>query len=208
MRPTIQRGEQESTECDERCLACALFSGPESACKAVESHDAPGGDHRFYNNLFTGSVNLLSFNNAKLPCFAAGNVFTKGTQPSKFDTGALVKADFDAGVKLEQKPDGWYLPFVFKGKAYRLERDRPGRNKGKDDLRIRDHFSGGGIAAPSWAVWKAMNIFFHEACHCIGIGHDSGGLSGPIAGKLRGWDRKKWWNYDTIDLNALSVPGH
>jgi hypothetical protein len=32
-------------------------------------------------------------------------------------------------------------PFVFNGKAYRLEWDRPGRNKGNDDLRIRDQFS-------------------------------------------------------------------
>ena len=64
---------------------------------------------------------------------------------------------------------------------------------------------GGGIAAPSWAVWKQMNLFFHEACHCIGIGHNSGGLSGPIAGKLRQWDRKKLWNYKTIDLNSMNV---
>ena len=64
---------------------------------------------------------------------------------------------------------------------------------------------GGGIAAPSWAVWKQMNLFFHEACHCIGIGHNSGGLSGPIAGKLRQWDRKKLWNYKTVDLNAMKA---
>lgn len=65
---------------------------------------------------------------------------------------------------------------------------------------------GGGIAAPSWAVWKAMNILYHEVCHCIGIGHGSGGLSGPIAGKMRDWDRKKLWNYETIDLNAMTIP--
>ena len=65
---------------------------------------------------------------------------------------------------------------------------------------------GNGMGAPSWAVWRQMNIFFHEACHCIGIGHKSGGLSGPLAGKLRRWDRKKLWNYQTIDLNTLRVP--
>ncbi len=65
---------------------------------------------------------------------------------------------------------------------------------------------GGGINAPSWAVWKAMNIFWHETCHCIGIGHDSGGLSGPIAGNLRKWDRQKKWNYETLDLNAMPIP--
>ena len=72
-------------------------------------HDVPGGDHRFYNNLFTGSATSAAFNNAKLPCFAAGNVFTKGTQPSKFDADSLVKPDFDPGMKLEEKSDGWYL---------------------------------------------------------------------------------------------------
>lgn len=65
---------------------------------------------------------------------------------------------------------------------------------------------GNGINAPSWAVWKQMNIFFHEACHVIGIGHNSGGLSGPLAGKLRDWDRQQRWNYSTIDLNSLSLP--
>ena len=65
---------------------------------------------------------------------------------------------------------------------------------------------GSGIAAPSWAVWRQMNLFFHEACHCIGIGHNSGGLSGPLAGQLRRWDRQKLWNYQTIDLNTLRVP--
>lgn len=64
---------------------------------------------------------------------------------------------------------------------------------------------GGGIAAPSWAVWKKMNIFWHEACHCIGIGHDSGGLSGPIAGKLERLNKQKAWNYKLIDLDSLRV---
>ncbi|MCY2995266.1 MAG: carbohydrate-binding protein [Planctomycetota bacterium] len=71
--------------------------------------DAPGGDHRFYNNLFIAPCNVPEFDKAKLPCFGGGNVFTKGAQPAKFETGALVKPDFDAGMKLEQKPDGWYL---------------------------------------------------------------------------------------------------
>lgn len=65
---------------------------------------------------------------------------------------------------------------------------------------------GNGINAPSWAVWKQMNLFWHEACHCIGIGHNSGGLSGPLAGELREWDRKRLWDYETIDINQLTVP--
>lgn len=67
---------------------------------------------------------------------------------------------------------------------------------------------GNGINAPSWAVWKQMNLFWHEACHCIGIGHKSGGLSGPLAGELREWDRWRFWSYETIDINKLKVPRH
>ncbi|MCU0786444.1 MAG: right-handed parallel beta-helix repeat-containing protein, partial [Verrucomicrobia bacterium] len=73
------------------------------------SMDADSGDHRFHNNLFTGHWDGRTLDKSILPCFSGGNVFTKGTQPSKFDTQALVLSDFDAGVKLEQRADGWYL---------------------------------------------------------------------------------------------------
>ena len=55
-----------------------------------------------------------------LPCLAAGNVFTKGTQASNFDTDALFKPDYDVGVKLDQKADGWYLE-LSEDKAWRDE---------------------------------------------------------------------------------------
>jgi alpha-L-arabinofuranosidase len=70
------------------------------------------GDHRFYNNLLIGRCSLQALDNATLACFAAGNVFTKGTQPSRFDTKALLKPEFDAGAMLRQKSDGWYLTFA------------------------------------------------------------------------------------------------
>ena len=67
------------------------------------------GDHRFYNNLFVAPCDLHAMDKSVLPCFAAGNVFARGSQPAKFDADAARQADFDAGVKLTQKPDGWYL---------------------------------------------------------------------------------------------------
>jgi hypothetical protein len=67
------------------------------------------GDDRFYNNLFVAPCNLRAIDNSVLPCFAAGNVFTKGTQPSKFDTAPLVQPDFDPALKLAERVDGWYL---------------------------------------------------------------------------------------------------
>jgi alpha-L-arabinofuranosidase len=73
------------------------------------SAQGDSGDDRFYNNLFVAPGNLHVFDNSVLPCYAAGNVFTKGSQPSKFDINALLKPDFDTGVKLTEEPDGWYL---------------------------------------------------------------------------------------------------
>ena len=71
--------------------------------------NAPGGDHRFYNNLFVSACNASVLDNSMLQVWATGNVFTKGTHASKFDREVLVKPEFDAGVKLTEKPDGWYL---------------------------------------------------------------------------------------------------
>ncbi len=75
----------------------------------VGMHDCPVGDVRLYNNLLAGHANFNAFDGATWPVSAAGNVFTKGTSASKFDTDGLLKPDFDPGVKLTQKADGWYL---------------------------------------------------------------------------------------------------
>lgn len=72
-------------------------------------HDCPVGDVRWYNNLLTGRCNLNEYDKATLPVAAAGNVFTKAATASKFDKDALLKPDYDAGIKLVQKSDGWYL---------------------------------------------------------------------------------------------------
>jgi len=71
--------------------------------------NAPGGDHRFYNNLFVKACKANELDNSILQVWAKGNVFTKGTHASKFDREALVKPAFDAGVRLTEKPNGWYL---------------------------------------------------------------------------------------------------
>jgi hypothetical protein len=67
------------------------------------------GDHRFYNNVFAAPCSLHAIDNAVLPCFAGGNVFTRGTQPSKFDSGGSLAADIATAAELEQLADGWYL---------------------------------------------------------------------------------------------------
>jgi hypothetical protein len=107
-------------------INCTPFDGrntpfhPAHSTEIAGLFNAPAGDHRFYNNLCAGRWNGKGIDNATLPCFAAGSVFTKGTQPSKFDTTPLLKPDFDAQVKLVQKEDGWYLSLAT-DKAWRNE---------------------------------------------------------------------------------------
>ncbi len=82
------------------------------------------GDHRLYNNVFIAPGSGLVLDKAVLPCFYGGNVFTKGTQAAKSDTDALLQPDFEAGLKLEQKADGWYLTLA-EDKAWRDDVKRP-----------------------------------------------------------------------------------
>jgi len=71
--------------------------------------NAPGGDHRLYNNLFVTDCKTNVLDVSILPVWAAGNVYTKGTLASRFDCEALVNPEFDPRVRLTEKPDGWYL---------------------------------------------------------------------------------------------------
>jgi alpha-N-arabinofuranosidase len=59
----------------------------------------------------------------RLPSVSAGNVFAKSAKPSKYDTGALLKPDFDLQPKLTERPDGWYLEFTF-DKVWATEQTR------------------------------------------------------------------------------------
>ena len=88
-----------------------------------DSAQNDSGDHRFYNNLFVAPCNLHALDNSVLPCFAAGNVFARGTQPSKFDANALLKPAFDPGLKLTEEPDGWYLELAL-DRAWATEQTR------------------------------------------------------------------------------------
>ncbi len=80
-------------------------------------HKSTNGDQRFYNNLFAAPASLNGIDNAMLACFASGNVFTGGAPASKFDTDALLKPGYDTGLKLTEKPDGWYL-VLFEDKSW------------------------------------------------------------------------------------------
>jgi alpha-N-arabinofuranosidase len=72
-------------------------------------HDNPCGDDRYYNNLFAQRGDLSAYDKATLPVWMAGNVFLKGAKPCKQEGAPLLKPDFDPGLKLVEKPDGWFL---------------------------------------------------------------------------------------------------
>jgi len=66
-------------------------------------------DERYFNNLFAGANGLSAYGEKDAILNAAGNVYLGGAKPSTQDRDALVVADFDPGVKLEEKSDGWWL---------------------------------------------------------------------------------------------------
>ena len=86
-------------------------------------HDNPCGDDRFYNNLFVAPCDLRALDQSALPCFAAGNVFTQGSQPSKWEKTPLCKPDFDPALKFLKKADGYYLEIKM-NPAWRTEQTR------------------------------------------------------------------------------------
>jgi alpha-N-arabinofuranosidase len=94
-------------------------------------HDNPGGDIRFFNNLFVNQGNARQYDRAILPVLFTGNVYTKGTNEQsadelnnrykdlsdslkarlrdKVEKNALVKTGFDADAKLIMEKDRAYL---------------------------------------------------------------------------------------------------
>jgi hypothetical protein len=66
-------------------------------------------DLRFFNNLFVGSTGLSAFDEKAVNTRVAGNGYLAGAKPSAYDKEASVAPDFKPGLKLEKKPDGWWL---------------------------------------------------------------------------------------------------
>ncbi len=70
----------------------------------------PGGDDRFYSNIFIGHPGLLSaYDRFGDSIHAEGNVFLMGAKPSKQEPRPLEQPKFNPGVALVAKPDGVYL---------------------------------------------------------------------------------------------------
>ncbi len=69
----------------------------------------PGGDDRFYNNLFVGGNGLSEYDGVSLPVHMAGNVFLAGAAPSKHEDNPLVMKDFDPGLQLVEDAGAVHL---------------------------------------------------------------------------------------------------
>lgn len=73
------------------------------------------GDHRFYNNIFTGgndknaNYGLSVYSKAQWPIFAGGNLFCKNAKPVEGKQQGLTDSLLDPELRLEEKEDGVYL---------------------------------------------------------------------------------------------------
>jgi alpha-N-arabinofuranosidase len=83
------------------------FHGHSAKLKGLQK--LQGGDNRYLNNIFVGSIDQTPYDKAKLPVSMAGNVYVNGAKPSMHDRDVLVDADFDPGIKFYEKADGWWL---------------------------------------------------------------------------------------------------
>ena len=80
------------------------------------------GDERYYNNLIVNE-GLAEYDPVKLEMFMEGNVYLNGAKPSKFESEPLNQPNFDPGIKLVEKPDGFYF-HINCDQAWRLSQRR------------------------------------------------------------------------------------
>ena len=76
-------------------------------------HGNPSGDDRYYNNLMVQQSSLTNYNAAILPVFMNGNVFVAGAKPSTHEPSPVVAPDYDPGITLVEKADGFHLDITF-----------------------------------------------------------------------------------------------
>lgn len=77
--------------------------------EVVTTHDNPGGDNHYFNNLFVTHADLRVFDRCELPSTMKGNVYVNGAVPAASEKNPLVQPAIDPDVTLIEKPDGLYL---------------------------------------------------------------------------------------------------
>ncbi|MBN2138271.1 MAG: carbohydrate-binding protein [Sedimentisphaerales bacterium] len=78
---------------------------PAHSTEVAGLHNIPGGDDRFYNNIFVGYNGLAEYDKAAQAMQISGNVFLKGAKPGKDEQQAVVKTEFDPGIELSEEDD-------------------------------------------------------------------------------------------------------
>ena len=68
-----------------------------------------GGDDRIHNNLFVGSNGLVQYDQVAYPVWMSGNIFLKGTRPSRHEQAPLEQTEFDPAIKLVEKENSLSL---------------------------------------------------------------------------------------------------
>jgi alpha-N-arabinofuranosidase len=84
----------------------------------VDIKPLTSGDTGFYNNLFAQGGTMGTWDRNALPMTMTGNIYLKGTKPSTNETAPLLKPEVDPHMKLQNKPDGWFLEVTL-DKAWR-----------------------------------------------------------------------------------------
>jgi alpha-N-arabinofuranosidase len=69
-------------------------------------HDNPSGDNRYYNNVFVKRADLSLYDKVSMPMYMDGNVYLDGAKPSKWDKDAVVRAEADPRLAVEETNGG------------------------------------------------------------------------------------------------------
>jgi hypothetical protein len=85
----------------------------------VAIRNIPGGDNRFYNNLFYGGAStdpkaswgLAAYDGREFPSFTGGNVYMNGALPYGRENAPLIVAEAVQRPVIEERTDGVYLLF-------------------------------------------------------------------------------------------------
>lgn len=78
------------------------------ATEKIGVSNIPGGDDRYYNNIFAGE-GLEKYEKAKLPVHINGNVYLNGAKPYKKEMDFVEKGTFNPEIKLEVKDGQLFL---------------------------------------------------------------------------------------------------
>lgn len=82
---------------------------PPHSTEVAGLRNIPGGDSRFYNNLFVAANGLAEYDGAHFPVWMAGNVFLNGAAPSRHEADPVVKPEPVPPPQMNEAADGWYV---------------------------------------------------------------------------------------------------